>query len=135
MGVPGSRVRRTIAEKRRIVELTLFPGHSVARVAQAEGVNSHQVFQWRRAYRNGELELRDGSAATLLPVLLSQECTSLVTPDEHQGQEAEVEPVIEERAVAPSVAIHTELPGRALISVDSGADPILVRTIIESLRK
>ena len=31
------RVRRTVAEKRRIVELTLKPGASVARVAQAEG--------------------------------------------------------------------------------------------------
>src|ERR1035438_9388404 len=50
------RVRRSVAEKRRIVELTFQPGQSVARVAQAEGVNSHQVFQWRRAYRAGELE-------------------------------------------------------------------------------
>jgi transposase-like protein len=48
-------VRRTVAERRWIVELTLLPGVSVARVAQAEGVNSHQVFQWRRAYRDGEL--------------------------------------------------------------------------------
>ena len=49
------RVRRSIAEKQRIVGLTLQSGMSVARVAQAEGVNSHQVFQWRRAYRLGEL--------------------------------------------------------------------------------
>jgi transposase-like protein len=27
------------------------PGMSVARVAQAEGVNSHQMFQWRRVFR------------------------------------------------------------------------------------
>jgi transposase-like protein len=40
-----ARVWRTVSEKRRIVELTLQPGMSVARVAQAEGVNSHQVFQ------------------------------------------------------------------------------------------
>jgi hypothetical protein len=40
-----ARIRRTAQEKRRIVELTLQPGMSVARVAQAEGVNSHQVFQ------------------------------------------------------------------------------------------
>jgi transposase-like protein len=40
------RVRRSVAEKRRIVELTFQPGQSVARVALAEGVNSHQVFQW-----------------------------------------------------------------------------------------
>ena len=44
------RVRRSVAEKRRIFELTFQPGQSVARVALAEGVNSHQVFQWRRTY-------------------------------------------------------------------------------------
>jgi len=47
MGYPGPRVRRSIGKKRRIVELTLVAGASVARVAQAQGVNSHQVFQWR----------------------------------------------------------------------------------------
>jgi len=56
------RKRWSVEEKRRIVELTLVPGASVARVAQAEGVNANQVFLWRRAYRNGELQTRkDGS--------------------------------------------------------------------------
>lgn len=41
MGTEKTRVWRTVAEKRRIVELTFQPGMSVARVAQAEGVNSH----------------------------------------------------------------------------------------------
>jgi transposase-like protein len=66
MGKPGVRVRRTIGEKRRIVELTFEPGASVARVAQAEGVNSHQVFQWRRSYRQGGLALAGGSGPALL---------------------------------------------------------------------
>jgi transposase-like protein len=44
------QVRRSVAEKRRIVELTYVPGMSVARVAQAEGINFHPVFQWLRAY-------------------------------------------------------------------------------------
>ena len=39
------------------MELTLVPGASVARVAQAEGVNANQVFLWRRAHRNGELQV------------------------------------------------------------------------------
>jgi hypothetical protein len=37
------RVHRSVAEKRRIVELVLRPGVTVARVAQAEGVNANQV--------------------------------------------------------------------------------------------
>ena len=34
-----------------------------------------------------------------------------------------------------SACIHIELQGRALISIESGADPALLRTILESLRK
>ena len=32
-------------------------------------------------------------------------------------------------------AIHIEFPGRAMISVECGADPALLRSILESLRK
>jgi len=35
----------------------------------------------------------------------------------------------------PGGAIHIEFPGRAMISVESGADPALLRSILESLRK
>jgi transposase-like protein len=49
------RQRRSIAEKRRIVEETLAPGASVARVARAHGVNANQVFGWRRLYQGGRL--------------------------------------------------------------------------------
>jgi transposase-like protein len=41
----GKRKRWALSEKRRIVELTLAAGASVAQVAQAEGVNANQVFQ------------------------------------------------------------------------------------------
>jgi transposase len=45
------RVRRcrSLSEKHQIVQLTLKPGASVAEVARAHGVNSNQVFKWRRA--------------------------------------------------------------------------------------
>ena len=52
---PTNRRRRSVAEKRRIVEETLAEGASVARVARASGVNANQVFQWRRQYRAGRL--------------------------------------------------------------------------------
>jgi transposase len=35
----------------------------------------------------------------------------------------------------PSGSIHIEFPGRAMISVERGADPSLLRSILESLRK
>jgi len=39
---PG-RQRRSIAEKRRIVELVMQPGASIARVAREHGVNANMV--------------------------------------------------------------------------------------------
>ena len=53
VSVAAQRQRRSIAEKRRIVEETLAPGASVARVARAHGVNANQVFGWRRLYLAG----------------------------------------------------------------------------------
>jgi transposase len=117
----GHRVRRwrSISEKRRIVQLTLMPGASVAEVARAHEVNSNQVFKWRRAFERGELI---ESSTALIPVKVTSagECRN----------EAEEVP-----QASSAGAIHIELPGRGLISVESGADPFLVRSILESLRK
>lgn len=47
--------RRTIRERREIVEETLLPGASVSRVARRHDVNANQVFYWRKLYREGQL--------------------------------------------------------------------------------
>jgi len=113
--VPKRRVRRwrSVAEKRRIVELTLLPGASVALVARDHGVNANQVFKWRREFERGDMLEPVPASASLLPVVLSGE----------------------EKPHATSGCIHIELQGRALISIESGADSALLRTILESLRK
>jgi transposase len=64
-----ARRRRSIEEKRRIVEETLEAGASVARVARRHAVNANQVFYWRKKYREGRLGKRQSSK--LLPVTLS----------------------------------------------------------------
>ena len=61
------RRRRSIEEKRRIVEETLGAGASVARVAQRHAINANQVFAWRKRYREGRL----GKSSKLLPVTVS----------------------------------------------------------------
>ena len=105
--------------------LTFLPGQSVARVAQAEGVNSHQVFRWRRAFKRGELVDRDAATTALLPVTLSSSCEpSKETPQAGAKEQP-----------AASGAIHIEFPGRVVTSVECGADPVLLRSILESLRK
>jgi len=69
--VTAQRQRRSIADKRRIVEETLVEGASVARVARAHGVNANQVFGWRRLYLAGRLgDSKPGMK--LLPVRMSE---------------------------------------------------------------
>lgn len=116
----GRRVRRwrSVSEKRQIVQLTMEPGASVAEVARAHGVNANQVFKWRRAFDRGELV---ESCSALVPVTVS-------------ASEASDEPEDAPQASSGG-AIHIELPGRAMISVESGADAVLLRSILESLRK
>ena len=89
--VRRARVYRSIAEKRRIVELTLHPEASVARVAQAEGVNSHQVFVWRRAYLKGRLGAMGHKPSALLPVVLSTTEASAVSADAATAAKAAAE--------------------------------------------
>ncbi len=121
----GRRVRRfrSVAEKRRIVELTLEPGASVAEVARARGVNANQVFKWRREFARGELVEPAVRSTALLPVTVSASFAAATHETAAQEQ------------TATSGAIHIEFPGRAMISVESGADPALLRSILESLRK
>lgn len=97
----------------------MAPGASVAEVARAHGVNANQVFKWRRTFERGELM---EPCAALIPVTISS------------GIE-----VAKGAAEAPQTcsggAIHIEFAGRAIISVERGADPTLVRSILESLCK
>jgi transposase len=114
------RVRRwrTASEKLAIVQLTLRPGASVAEVARAQGMNANQLFKWRRAYERGEL---NESCAALIPVRVSGA--------EDEGRETEA------AVTSAGGSIHIELPGRAVISVERGADVVLLRSILESLRQ
>jgi transposase-like protein len=75
----GRRPRRwrTVSEKRRIAELTLEPGASVALVARAHSVNANQVFKWRRALKRGELNEPSAASTALLPVTVSSPSESV----------------------------------------------------------
>jgi transposase len=117
-----ARRRRSVTEKRQIVQLTMEPGASVAEIARAHGVNANQVFKWRRALERGELI---ESYSALLPVTVS-------TPSQSESEVLEQQ---RETSGSSAGAIHIELPGRALISIESGADGSLVRAVLESLRQ
>jgi len=116
------RQRRSIAEKRRIVEETLAPGASVARIARTHGVNANQVFGWRRLYLAGRLgEPKPG--IKLLPVRVSERKPAPVV----------VEPAAADFPQPQSSTIHIELR-QAQVRIEGQVDPALVRVLLECLR-
>jgi len=54
----AKRQFRSKLERRKIVEETLVPGASVAVIARSHGVNANQVFNWRKMYHDGRLDVR-----------------------------------------------------------------------------
>jgi transposase len=118
--VAPKRQRRTVEEKRRIVEETLGEGASVARVARAHGVNANQVFGWRRLYQAGRL---GGSAIKLLPVCVSESSPSLATAPKSEGS----------GSTSLSGTIQIELR-QAQVRIEGSADPVLLRVLLECLR-
>ena len=81
------------------------------------------MFKWRRAFERGELVEAGAASTALLPV-------TIAAPVEREVRE----PAALQQPMT-SGSIHIEFPGRALVSVESGADPALLRWILESLRK
>jgi transposase len=121
LAVALKRQRRSIAEKRRMVEETLVEGASVARVARAHGVNANQVSYWRKLYQTGRLG--PASTAPLLPVRLRRESSPLPAIS------------LPEHPAPPSSfgTIHIELR-QAQVRIEGSADPALVRVLLECLR-
>jgi transposase len=72
--------RRTVRERREIVEETLLPGASVSRVARRHDVNANQVFCWRKLYREGRLGSRTDTQ--LVPVKVAKDRSAEAAKDE-----------------------------------------------------
>jgi len=108
---------RSKLERRRIVEETLHPGISVARVARAHGVNANQVFQWRRLYREGRLEVE---SASLLPVKITDHI------ERRRGRPRGA-------AQAPAGGTIDIDLGHARVRIQGEADPDCVRAALEGL--
>ena len=108
-------------EKQRIVEETLQPGASVARVARTHGVNANQLFGWRRLYQQGRLERRVEETPGLLPVRV---IGATVT-------EAERSTGTPTRRT-PSGMIHIELP-KGQLRIAGRVDAEALREVLEKL--
>lgn len=116
----GRRRKRSKAERRAIVEETMQPGMSVARVALAHGINANQVFSWRKMYREGGLNEKE-SENGLLPVKVSG------------GPPAKLE-ALRRGGTSPvrNGIIDIDL-GHAQVHIEGNADPECVRAVLEGL--
>ena len=129
----AGRQRRSIAQKREIVEATFGLGASVARVARAHGVNANQVFGWRRLYLAGRLGQPVMRPRALLPVTVSDSAagTAIIQVEEkaaasnHHGAAS---------SSAASSTIHIKLR-KAHLRIEGSPDPALLRAVLESLRR
>ena len=112
---PGRKHRwRTKAERRAIVEETLVPGASVARVARRHDVNANQVFHWRKLYHEGRL----GTTTNFLPVRVASE---------QRGER-----VNRSGFIAQPGTMEIKLP-KGTLRVFGAVDVMALRAVIESL--
>jgi transposase len=109
------RQKRSVEEKRRIVEETLTAGASVARVARRHAVNANQVFYWRKKYREGRLG--KGPSSKLLPVTLSLSESTCGKPASWSSAVGSLEIKL----------------SKGTIRVAGNVDVVVLRTAIESL--
>jgi transposase len=118
--VTTKRQHRSLEEKQRIVGEALAEGASVAR---AHGVNANLVFNWCRLYRAGQLGRR--SEAKLLPVRVAGE--SSTPPPASWSEPGGV-------LTTAAGTIHIQLQ-HAQVRVESGANPVLLRVLLECLQR
>ena len=123
---PGRQRRRRYdaAFKRAIVEQTLAPGASVARIAREHDINANQLFKWRRQFlleqsaASGPVEPTP-SAISLLPVTMVGEETA---------------PPLS--AAAPSQSGQIEIPlAGGTIRTQGTVDKAMLQVVLPSLHR
>jgi hypothetical protein len=127
------RRRWPLAEKRRIVELTLRAGASVLAIAREHGVHPNSLHQWRTVYRAGKLDAQvkpalrvadPAASATFFPVS--------VVPDVRRPQPA----ARSDAAACRSGIVQLVLASGATLRIESGAlDAALVCALVAELRR
>jgi transposase len=124
------RRRYDDAFKRHLVELSLLPGASVARIALDHRLNTNVLFKWRRFHLRSLAQSTPKPATELLPV----------TIEEPEGTVAErpaqpLHPVSQRRARSAAAAggvIEIDLP-LARVRLTGTVDVAALRVVIEAL--
>jgi transposase len=125
------RRRYDDAFKRHLVELSLLPGASVARIALDHRLNTNVLFKWRRSHLRSLAQSTPKPAAELLPVTIEE-------PEGAVGERPAqpLDPVSQRRARPAAAAaggvIEIDLPlGR--VRLTGTVDVAALRVVIEAL--
>jgi transposase len=115
------------AFKRKVVELSLAPGASVAAIALEHGINANLLFGWRKSYLKVRADTRAGrqctpAPATLLPVEVVASPVPAVAPAAPANRSAN----------APG-SIEIEVAG-ARVRVRGVVDAASLRSVLAALR-
>jgi transposase len=126
----GSR-RRTYdaAFKRHLVELSLVPGASVAKIALDHRMNANILFKWRRYHLCTLAQSTAKPTAGLLPITVME---PEGVAEDTSGQT--LRPASQRKLRAPALAgvIEIDLPlGR--LRLTGAVDPVALRVVIEVL--
>lgn len=113
-GPRGPYKHHPLAFKQAVVEESLRPGASVARIAREQGINANQVLLWRKTYREGAL---GGPSLALLPVTIEQNvAVDRPIPAQTSG----------------SLLIES---GRLRVRIEGRPDPETLRVVLAELRR
>lgn len=108
--VRGRRRRFAVEAKRRIVEESFEPTASVSQVARRHDINTNQLFNWRRAYRQDRLNAPGG----LVPIKLAE--AARVAPGGEPG------------------TLEIDFAGGHHVSVRGAVDVAALRVVLATLR-
>ena len=112
-----ARRRWTEADKRRLVAETLAPGETVHGVARRYGVNTSQLFTWRKRLRVG---LEPGAPAAVPGFAAVSIAAAAPLPDGAA-------------APASSGLIEIELPDGGRVRLSGAPDPAVVAAALRAL--
>jgi transposase-like protein len=127
------RRRWPLAEKRRIVELTLGEGASVLAIAREHGVHPNSLGQWKALYRAGKLDAQVKSAPRVhVPAASATFVPVSVVPAVRRPQPA----ARADAAACRSGIVQLVLASGATLRIETGAlDAALVCALVAELRR
>jgi transposase len=117
------RRRWSEEDKRRLVAETLVPGETVRAVARRHGVNTSQLFTWRKRWR----------AQFEVPAIGAPPPTFAAVEIAPPGEASGVGEAASEVATAPIGLIEVELPRGGRVRISGRVEPALVTAAVRAL--